>query len=399
MFSRASKIRLLALCGALLLPATCFADQPDRDMQVHGFITQMAVSTTGNDFGEDSQDHQAWDHREAGIGLTWRANPDWVVAGQVLARQAGRTDEGSLRLDHLTLSYSTNPDSESRYGVTMGQVKHPYGLFNMTSDVAHTRLGILQPQSIYHYRVRDLSLSAPGATVFGGHFGQDGDLEWQINAFVPTEDDGRLSNLFFGQPVAGKFSGKPSVTAQILTERHFQNVACRGAISYYNVSLDFESHTPAVLDGTSGVSGLILSADMSWDRWSLISELVFGKVMGKDYGAGISNTGLNKNMDGGYIQLNHKPGSDWTLYSRLGVLFLDTSDRNGTQFEAIEGAPAFTRYAKDFTIGVRKDYDRFSFWAEAVKVKGTAWLPDAETAPSAQRKNWSMLLLQASYHW
>lgn len=135
-----------------------------ESVQVHGFLSQAAAISDHNNLGGKSSDGVAFDLRELGGNISWLPDPDWLLSAQVLMRWAGKTDDGDLRLDYAFID-RTLTFGEDQVGVQLGKIKNPSGLYNTTRDVAHTRPGILMPQSIYWDRIRDFVLAAPGVSV------------------------------------------------------------------------------------------------------------------------------------------------------------------------------------------------------------------------------------------
>ena len=79
------------------------------------------------------------------------------------------------------------------------------------------------------------------------------------------------------------------------------------------------------------------------------------------------------------------------------MFYFDKSDHSGEDFASIAGANPWIRYAKDWTLGVRKDIDRWTLSAEWHQIDGTAWLSPADTPYNQQSQEWDLLLLQAAW--
>ncbi len=140
-------------------------DYLDGRVRVHGFLSQGIVFTSDNRlFG--SSENGSLDFREAGIHLSWRPGPDLQLAGRLLSRRAGASDDGDARVDYALIDWAAVSGTWGRAGGRLGCVKNPYGLYNKTRDVAFTRPSILLPQSIYFERTRNLAMAsaAPNPT-------------------------------------------------------------------------------------------------------------------------------------------------------------------------------------------------------------------------------------------
>lgn len=162
MRSRSSPFNKALLALYVLLHVIPAAAQELGDgVQAHGFVSQSLVYTSDNNVGGDSDDGIASELRELGANLSWRVHPDWLISAQALARWAGSSDEGDLRLDYGFVDHTLYSNGEDQLGIRIGKIKNPYGFYNTTRDVAHTRPGILLPQAVYIDELRNTFLAAP----------------------------------------------------------------------------------------------------------------------------------------------------------------------------------------------------------------------------------------------
>jgi hypothetical protein len=161
-----NKLLCLAVFSFLLIPAARCDEPTGAGLQIHGFLSQSGIWTSDNNFFGDSDDGISTGFTELGLNASYRFGANTLLPGQVLSRRAGEEDDGSLRLDFAQLSHVVSIGA-GEAGIYLGKTKLPYGLYNETRDVAHTRPGIILPQSIYFDRTRDLALSATGVQVYG----------------------------------------------------------------------------------------------------------------------------------------------------------------------------------------------------------------------------------------
>ena len=90
----ASYVRCSASIAAL-----CFSLSANAlDYQVHGYAAQGFVLTSDNNFFGESEDG-SFDYYEAGINAQVQMGPRLLFAAQAAVRDAGISDDGSLRLD------------------------------------------------------------------------------------------------------------------------------------------------------------------------------------------------------------------------------------------------------------------------------------------------------------
>lgn len=367
-------------------------------LQAHGFVSQSLVYTSDNHVGGDSDDGLAADLRELGVNLSWRASPDWLFSGQALARWAGESDRGELRLDYGFVDRTLLADGDDQVGVRVGKIKNPYGFFNTTRDVAHTRPGIIMPQSIYLDRIRNFLLSAPGVGVYGNHAGKAADISWSLGAVKLDVDDPSLEHLFFLGDRPGQFKGETSWIGQVMTD--IDGGRWRLGLTLGDVNMQYQP-TAADTELTAGrnrVTPVVLSMERNTERFSITAEYTQAKHQTRGYlGAGPLTSALqNSNtIEAWYVQGTWRPSPDWRIYLRRDEIYLDKNDKKGLG-GALEGFE-YINFAKDWTLGVRYDWNAWTFSAEYHKVHGTLWISSQDIPLTDQKEHWDMLLLQAAW--
>ena len=83
------------------------------------------------------------------------------------------------------------------------------------------------------------------------------------------------------------------------------------------------------------------------------------------------------------------------------VLYFDKDDKDGSAFYQTTPpslrVPAYTRFAKDNTLGLRFDADHsWAIFAEFHHVDGAAWLSPQDN-PTGMSRKWNLLLIEAAY--
>jgi hypothetical protein len=366
-------------------------------VQTHGFLSQSVVLTTDNKVGGNSNDKVGWDMREMGANLSWRPSPDWLLSGQILARWAGKSDEGDLRVDYGFVDRSLFADGDTQVGLRLGKIKNPYGFYNTTRDVAHTRPGIIMPQSIYLDQIRNFFLAAPGFSLYGNSENELGNLSWQISALRPEVNDPSLEYVFLVDNLPGHFEGKNSWLSQLMLDIGGK---WRMGLSLGEMNM---SYRPAQfgdkeIAGSHHLPTWVLSLEHNTEDWSLTAE--YGQT--KIDASGYQFFNLDTTTEAWYVQATRRVGKGWQGYLRYDVLYYDKKDRSGSAFAGAAlpaklGLPAYSRYAKDWVFGVRRDIDRIALSAELHHVDGTAWLALVDNPPAGLARNWNMLLLQAAW--
>ncbi len=121
------------LAFSMLVPSLAGAvDMLDGKLQLHGFITQGMVNTTGNNFLGKSSDDISYDFREVGLNATYRALPQLQFSTQLISRKAGENDNGELRVGHAFVDWTVAAGDWGSSGIRVGRVRVPYGLYAET---------------------------------------------------------------------------------------------------------------------------------------------------------------------------------------------------------------------------------------------------------------------------
>lgn len=390
----ASRIALLMLVLPGWLPLSGIAAEakdPDAaTVQFHGFASQALISTTDNNFFGNSDDGISTAFTELGLNASWRATPNWTLAGQLVSRRAGEGDDGHLRLDYGFAHFNQIFDDQDQWGILLGKTKLPYGFYNETRDVAFTRPSILLPQSIYFDRSRDLVMAITGGQAQGSwHFGR-GHLRAQVAAGRSEVDDKNIEYAFFMADRPGSF--KSLGTAGSRLEYEMDDGQARLAITYGNMQMRYEGLADPLFNGGEiTLEPWILSAQWNGERLSLAGEVARQKRVFKGFLAPINSKAHSLAY---YLQGTYRASPNLSFMLRRDVFYADENDKGG-QLQAIP----FMAYSKDWTLGIQ--YLLTPAWmlaAEWHRVQGTFQLPLADNPNlGGLQPNWDMLLLQASY--
>lgn len=150
-------------------------NQPPIDF--HGFAGQGFIVNSGNNqyLGGDSKDGTI-DFREYGINASW-AKGKWRVGAQVFGQKLGPYGDDKIKLDWANVDYQ----AAQWFGVRVGRVKMPRGLYNEALDLDSTRPFTLLPQSIYDARLRDFNAAFNGGMIYGNvDLGKVGSVDYRV---------------------------------------------------------------------------------------------------------------------------------------------------------------------------------------------------------------------------
>ena len=122
-------IRLLAvvsLTGAASSYATELEEVKElwNQFDWHGFISQGFSLTDENNYIGSSSDG-SFKYSEAGLGMSWRALPNFHVSSQALYRRFGSSDPKGVKLDYAIADWRILDRFEHGFGARIGRLKKP----------------------------------------------------------------------------------------------------------------------------------------------------------------------------------------------------------------------------------------------------------------------------------
>lgn len=367
----------------------------DGKLQLHGFLTQGVVSTSHNNFMGSSEDQGSLDFREIGVNFSLRATPDLQVSGQLLSHRSGEMDDGRIQLDYGMVDWTVVSGEKGRAGVRLGRVKLPYGFYNETRDVAHTRPAAVLPQPIYFEMTRNLQMSADGVGIYLEHYGESGNFYASYQGGYPQAKGKSVEAAFFGRDQPGKFDSRFS---QLI------NLTYEGDGGRYRLGLTSAwvrvDYAPGALDfvpaGRIDFHPIILSAQYNAEKWSLTAEHFYEFIKYQDFGPPLDASPVAQSF---YLQGAYRLAPQWEVFARYDAFYRDMDDRHGKQWHAMTGQPDFMMFAKDWSVGVRYDVNQsFMVRAELHHLNGTAWLSPLENPnPLAMEQRWNMFMLLGSF--
>jgi len=366
------------------------------ELQLHGFLSQGAVITSDNNFLGQSNKQVSPDFREIGVNASLRPTSDVQLSAGLLSHTAGATDNGELRLDYGLIDWTISSSEQGRGGIRLGRVKNAYGLYNKTRDVPFTRPSILLPQSIYFERTRNLTVASDGAELYLDRYGEAGSLFVSFSLGQPQVGSDASKVALVGLTPNGSFESKLMPIFQVI----YEGDGGKYRLGFTAVQLDAR-YNPGVGDvlqaGQIKFTPKIFSAQYNAEKWSLTSEFALRPASIQNFGPNAPNT--FNNGQSYYIQGSYRLAPKWEALLRYDVMYTDSGDRNGEAYAAATHRPAFTRFAKDWTAGIRFDLTpEFMLRAEYHRVDGTGYLPVQDNPnPSALVQRWDMFMLLASF--
>ena len=384
----------LALCFIACFCGNVMGDDSSQYMhaQLHGFINQGFLKTDHNQFFGDSE-NGSWDFTDIGLAASIKPVKNLQISGQLLYRRAGEDSPDGVHLDYGLADLTLINSAQSGLGLRAGRVKNPYGFYNETRDITASRPSILLPESIYIDALRELFHTSDGANLYAYKTWGDKLLSFDAVLGKPEVTDSS-QDAILAVSLPGTLTDEQLAVTRLMLEE--DSGRWRLGYSYANLKADYQPSSPNPL--VSGVDGCVeitlnlLSMEYNWNHWQATAEYQL-----RDIGyAGISplHDGRSFTSEAYYLQTSYRVDQHWQWLLRYDQLYIDKSDKHGSQFTTASDA-----YAQDWTIGVRYQIDRH--WlvsAELHKVDGTAWLSSQENpVASDQSGKWKLFTAQVSW--
>ncbi len=355
----------------------------------HAFASQTVIHTTDNNFAGKSDDNLSADSRELGLLIGGAPLPNLSLAGQLLSRNAGAIDDGRIRLDYGYANYTLYSGLNWMTSIRGGRVRTPYGFYNETRDVAHTRTSILLPQGVYVDRFRNLDFTRDGLQWLGNYQFDMSSLSWDVAVGEIRIKEKDASEVV--QDPDGKVTGSVDTPwvpiARVIWDWDMGRI--RLGLTYNPLEYRYSA---APLDsfnsGTLKIRNWVVSAEYNAANWSLIGEynhedMDMGALMGKA-APGVS---FENQTRGYYLQGIYRFDLRWDAFLRY--------DTRRISFKEVSELDSST---KDITLGIGwKPDEHWLIRAEWHIVDGAYWLSVQENRAEDLKRHWQMALFQVSY--
>src|SRR5690349_11188782 len=168
---------IVLACTPVALAAELGPSGEGPTIEMHGFVSQGAIKTTGNNYLIANSKRGSLEYAELGANVSGQLTDRLRVGFQLFASKLGTTGNFNVKADWFNLDYRWR----DWLGVRAGRVKLPFGLYNDTSDIDAARTAILLPQSVYPTQDRDFLLAQTGAELYGEYeLGRAGSVEYRV---------------------------------------------------------------------------------------------------------------------------------------------------------------------------------------------------------------------------
>ncbi len=390
-------VRALSTCAVLATAAySASAAVTWKNVQFGGFLSQGYLNSTNNNYPVDTKDG-TFDFREEAVNASATFGTHLRVSAQIFAEKLGKYGDDKPILDWAIIDYNFRPE----FGVQVGRLKYPRGLYSDVLDLDMVRPFILLPQSNYDGRLRDYQASFDGAKIYGSVSVGQNSFDYKVfYGDIPMKTDSGLADYFntsslFKNPPGASSLGIDSVRGAALiwntpvpglrfglyysSLSHLIAVGPFQAIPTFSSSIDLEVEYKGV------------SAEYTRGPWTFAGEYLLNN--------GDSLVNLPAEL--------HMPPSAGTF--RFRSYYVSIARHLGDKFELgtyysvtsndypFAGDPASDKDRRDWTSAVRYDLnDHVLFKLEVHVINGTRDITNVPeiSNPASSLKD-SMLLFAA----
>ncbi len=226
--------------------AAQFGDPDDLlSLEVHGFVSQGFIYTTnGNSYLAEGTNKGSFAFTELGVNFTKQLTDTLRIGFQIFAHNLGPFGNYSVKADWYCLDWRFR----DWFGIRVGRVKLPFGLYNDTSDIDAARVPVLLPQSVYSANNRDFLLAQTGIELYGRlRMWSAGALAYNLyggTVFVDVADDAEVAEqgLLLNYRVPYVFG------ARLSWELPIEGLRLGGSVQYLQYDIaERDTHAAAAL--------------------------------------------------------------------------------------------------------------------------------------------------------
>lgn len=396
------QITLLTCLIFLLTTLPAYAYDLGEYLSINGFLSQGYINSSANNVFGDSEDG-SYELNEFALTLNSVPTEKLRLSLQLLSRDLGDEGNNDLQIDWAMAEYQL----KDSFGLRLGKVKLPFGLYNQHRDSDFLRPMAFLPQSVYNENKRTLIVGAWGGSIYGNlSLGAVGDLDYQayygkVDFRTDSGQARGMERLIQGTVKAkglGLISNFDAENDYVMggSLTYYPPVAgLRLAFSYFTGETEFSFTAAGNAGKASGNNKdlVVFSAEYTGNRWTLTSEYSEftgdRKVLDIDIPDGRSQ--------GGYLQFCYHIRESVAASILYDQFYSDKDDRDGSKLLA-SGKQDFLAWRKDIGAAIRWDItDRWMVRAEYHNIDGAALqLPIFN--PAGVKRYWNYYVLKTSLH-
>lgn len=395
-------LRLLISLMFLFMSASVLSKVTD-DLYVNAFVGIGYINATDNNFIDSNKDGNKI--IESALSLTYEFSDNLSFSGQVAYREFGEyfTDK-SPRVDYANINYTTSLLSGSEQSLSIGRVKAPIGIYNLSRDIPTTRPSIIMPQSGYLDLFRNIMISTDGILASTSHQALNGFIDFTLS-YGTLNIDNNFSSVTLGDNIKGDWDAGTVVLADI----RYSSPELIVGLSYNDVSPEYQSSPTdalpifpvgnsflSVTDGQINVSSYSAFLQYNIHKLEFSAEYTYRDIVASGF---TPTPPDSRPMEGYYAQLRYAASYSLNFTFRYDQLYRKADHKDG--FTTPFGTePEWYNNASTSSFSVNYIFDEnWTVIADMHYVEGSAWLPpfSYQVPESVEQKDWMLSAVEIIY--
>lgn len=364
-------------------------------VDIHGFISQGFVSSNAYNYLTHNSKDGSFGYNEMGINFSKQLNNKLRIGMQLFSRDLGDVSNNKILLDWAFADYRFH----DWFGVRVGKMKLPLGLYNETRDMDMLRTCIVLPQGSYMDLTRDTLIATNGAGIYGHReLGDSGSIDYQLLVGVlPTDIDNGMGKSFnshmasSGGVINKDFNSDTTYTGALWWEPPLEGFKL--GYSFIHAPSEFPIVFSGTVETTVQVTTLrqIFSAELTWSNLVLRTEYMERKAESSVFGISTSSTTQSY-----YFLVSYAFNDLFTLGAYYSELYPDKDDKDGNNQTSNHMA-----WEKDFALTLRFNINEYwIFKLEGHLVDGTAnvlWIDNSNINYSESKFSYGVAKMTFSF--
>ena len=357
-----SVILILIACLMLSIPSGAMAYDLGG-LSIHGFVSQGYLKSNDNNYLAQTEDG-TFEFNESAINFSISPLDNLRIGLQLMSRDMGSARNNDIYLDWAYADYQVN----DAFGIRLGKVRVPEGLYNQTRDVDFLRTSILLPQGVYDETRRATEDAYQGGSVYGTlKAGILGSFEYEVllGTANPDIDSPNIEDVFrivdplgagnygTGNSLEMEWGFAPALRWNTPIDGLRFGVTNLSTVLNFEANYDVGGGVSMNMDTELKVTSMpVLSVEYVWNNLKLAAEYKQTNMDSEVSYNGVLAAKDEVKQEAFYGAVSYQ-FCDWfemgTYYS---VFYADRDDRDGDDLEA-QGGDDFMAWQKDWTVSVK----------------------------------------------
>ncbi|MCP4213631.1 MAG: hypothetical protein GY765_03195 [bacterium] len=395
------KKRFMCLLLLILFPAVSMhAEDFLKKIRLNGFLSQAYMKSSSNNFLTPSMDG-SFEINELGLAVSANITDKLRVGFQLFSRDLGNIGNNKVVLDWAFADYRFS----DYFGLRLGRIKLPFGLYNEGRDTDFLRPMVFLPQSMYDEGKRGFMVAVQGAGIYGNlPLNKMGDVDYSFYAGTGNIDSEEITVRYFRNAL----NSLSPLTGVVVPQVYVTTTHAYGGRVIWNTPLSGLRVGASLLSPLLQLSPSLGGADIAEfeiPTWMIFSlEYTVGNfTVAAEYAEMESKftafgMELSNNTDQGYyVMASYMISDHFTISALYDSYYGNKEDKEGLK-NILQGLPAHISWREDCGICLRYDFN--SNWTTKVEwhtIDGTAQSIEYYN-PTGVEQKWNYFIVKTSFN-